>query len=342
MFGFGKNKDAPKLDESAPADKADAPREKPASGGLFSRLRDRLSRTRANLSDGLASVVLGRKSIDDDLMDDLETQLISADLGLDATDSLISGLTDRLRRKELADPEALYRALQEAMREMLEPVSKPLVIPESDTPFVILMVGVNGVGKTTTIGKLAKRLQNEGKKVMLAAGDTFRAAAVEQLQTWGERNDVPVIAQASGADAASVAYDAMESARARGVDVLIIDTAGRLHTQNNLMEELKKIKRVIGKVDPNAPHEVMLTVDAGTGQNALSQAREFNDAVGLSGINLSKLDGTAKGGVIFAMASNLGIPIRFIGVGESIDDLRPFDAGDFTNALFSDAGRSEP
>ena len=253
---------------------------------------------------------------------------------MEATQTIIQDLTARVARKQLGDADALMAALKEDMRAMLEPVAKPLEIPQADTPFVILMVGINGAGKTTTIGKIAKHLQEDGRKVMLAAGDTFRAAAVEQLQVWGERNDIPVIAQQQGADSASVIYDALQAARARGMDVLIADTAGRLHTQANLMEELKKIKRVLAKLDPDAPHEVMLVVDAGTGQNALNQARQFNEAVGLTGITLTKLDGTAKGGIIFAIAKQLGIPIRFIGVGESIEDLRPFDAGEFVDALF--------
>ncbi len=301
--------------------------------GLLARLRAGLSRTRSGLTGGLAGLFRGRKVLDDDLMEELETRLLTADVGVETTRRIIDDLTTRISRKELADPEALYQALKQEMLAILEPVSRPLEIGEQ-RPFVILMVGVNGAGKTTTIGKLAKKLQNGGLSVMLAAGDTFRAAAVEQLQTWGERNGVPVIAQHAGADSASVIYDALQAARARGIDVLIADTAGRLHTQSNLMEELKKVKRVMGKLDPDAPHEVMLVLDAGTGQNALRQAREFHEAVGVTGITLTKLDGTAKGGVIFAIAGELGIPIRFIGIGEGIDDLRPFDAAEFVEALF--------
>ena len=281
--------------------------------------------------------MVGRKQIDDELLEDLETQLLTADVGVEATQSIIDDLTARVARKQLNDAEALMAALRDDMRGMLAPVNAPLEIPQSNQPFVLLMVGINGAGKTTTIGKIARRLRTEGRSVMLAAGDTFRAAAVEQLQAWGERNDVPVIAQQQGADSASVIFDALQAAQARSINVLIADTAGRLHTQSNLMEELKKIKRVLGKLDATAPHEVMLVVDAGTGQNALNQAREFNQAVDLTGITLTKLDGTAKGGIIFAIAKQLGIPIRFIGVGEAIEDLRPFDAEDFVNALFDNA-----
>jgi fused signal recognition particle receptor len=328
MFGFRKNK--PQNPESS-SNPQDVEAKKP---GLFSRLKAGLSKTRSGLSEGIASLVVGRKQIDDELLEELETQLLTADVGVEATQSIIQDLTQRVARKQLDDAETLMSALREDMSNMLAAVDARLTIPQSDKPFVLLMVGINGAGKTTTIGKIARHLQAEGRSVMLAAGDTFRAAAVEQLQTWGERNDVPVIAQQQGADSASVIYDALQAAQARHIDVLIADTAGRLHTQSNLMEELKKIKRVLGKLDDSAPHEVMLVVDAGTGQNALSQAREFNQAVGLTGITLTKLDGTAKGGIIFAVAKQLGIPIRFIGVGEAIEDLRPFDATDFVNALF--------
>ena len=325
MFGFGKKRDA---DKETPAGEEQAEKL-----GLFARLKQGLGKTRGQLTEGVASLVLGKKQIDDELLEDLETQLLVADIGVDATQAIIADLTQRISRKQLSDSEALFAALKEDMRSILEPASKPLTIPEASTPYVILMVGINGAGKTTTIGKLAKRLQNEGKKVMLAAGDTFRAAAVEQLQVWGERNDIPVIAQHSGADSASVIFDALQAAQSRGIDVLIADTAGRLHTQSNLMEELKKVHRVMGKLDPNAPHEVMLVLDAGTGQNALSQAQQFKEAVNVSGITLTKLDGTAKGGIIFAIANKLELPIRFIGVGESIDDLRPFEAEEFVEAL---------
>jgi len=305
------------------------------SNGLFSRLKQGLSRTRHGLTDGLANVVLGAKTIDDDLMEQIEDLLITADLGMEATTRISQNLLQKISRNDLKDPDALFAALHDEMQQILAPSEQALVIPEQDSPFVILMIGINGAGKTTTIGKLAKRLQNEGKSVMLAAGDTFRAAAVEQLQVWGERNDIPVVAQHDGADSASVIYDALESAKSKNIDVLIADTAGRLHTQTNLMEELKKVKRVMGKVDPAAPHEVMLVLDAGTGQNALNQAEQFNQAMQLTGITLTKLDGTAKGGVIFAIAHKLGLPIRFIGVGEAIEDLRPFEARDFVDALFA-------
>jgi fused signal recognition particle receptor len=322
MLGFGKNKTSASTDEAA----------KP---GLFKRLREGLSRTRHNLSDGLTDLVRSSRSIDDGLLEEIETQLLVADVGIDATREIIDGLTELIALDQIRDGDALMSALRSRMRAILAPCSQPLVIPEQGHPYVILMVGINGAGKTTSIGKLAHRLQLQGLKVMLAAGDTFRAAAVEQLQTWGERNDIPVIAQQQGSDSASVIFDALQSARSRGIDVLIADTAGRLHTQSNLMEELKKIKRVMGKLDTDAPHEVMLVVDAGTGQNALNQAQEFNNAIGLTGITLTKLDGTAKGGIIFAIAKRMRIPIRFIGVGEGIENLREFDAEEFVDALFA-------
>ena len=321
MLGFGKNKTSTQTD-------------KPEKTGLFRRLRDGLSRTRHNLTEGVVDLVLGSKSIDDELLEEIETMLLVADVGVDATREIIDSLTEQIARKQLNDAEALMAALHDRMQSILAPVSRPLAIPEGTRPWVILMVGINGAGKTTTIGKLTHRFQQQGLKVMLAAGDTFRAAAVEQLQAWGERNNVPVVAQQQGADSASVIFDALQSAQAHNIDVLIADTAGRLHTQTHLMEELKKIKRVMGKLDDNAPHEIMLVVDAGTGQNALSQAQEFNEAVGLTGITLTKLDGTAKGGIIFAIAKKTNIPIRFIGVGESIENLREFDAREFVDALF--------
>ena len=314
---------------------AAAEAEKPAKLGFFARLRQGLAKTSASLGEGMASLFLGKKAIDDDLLDELETRLLTADVGVEATTAIMQNLTRRVSRKELADSEALYKALQEELTAILRPVEQPLAIEAGRKPYVILVVGVNGAGKTTTIGKLAKKLQDEGKKVMLAAGDTFRAAAVEQLQVWGERNKIPVIAQHTGADSASVIFDAVQAAQARGIDVLIADTAGRLHTKDNLMEELKKVRRVIGKLDDSAPHETLLVLDAGTGQNALSQARLFHQAVSLSGLALTKLDGTAKGGVIFALAKQLPLPIRFIGVGEGIDDLRPFEAEAFVKALFA-------
>lgn len=302
---------------------------------LFARLKSGLKKTRQSFSDSLATLVMGKKEIDDELLEEIEMILLGADVGVDATDKIIQNLTNQVSRKELKDPDNLISALKKQLNELLEPVEKPLNIEQdSHKPFVILMIGVNGVGKTTTIGKLAKKFQNEGKSVMLAAGDTFRAAAVEQLQTWGERNQVPVIAQNTGADSAAVIFDAIQSATAKKIDVLIADTAGRLHTQSNLMEELKKVKRVIQKVDETAPHEVMLVLDAGTGQNAMNQAQQFNEAMDISGLTLTKLDGTAKGGIIFALAEKTGIPVRFIGVGESIDDLRTFNAKDFSEALF--------
>lgn len=308
---------------------------KAARGGWFSRMRSGLSKTRNNFTGGLATLFLGKKEIDDELIEDLETQLLVADVGVEATTQIIDTLSERVSRKELSSADALYKALQQELGNMLAPVEKPLVLPpKGQGPFVILVIGVNGVGKTTTIGKLARRYKSEGRSVMLAAGDTFRAAAVEQLKVWGERNDVPVVAQHTGADSASVIYDALSSARSRNVDVLIADTAGRLHNKSHLMEELKKVQRVMAKLDPEAPHEVMLVLDAGTGQNAISQAETFGDAIPITGIALTKLDGTAKGGVIFALAKQLGIPIRYIGVGESLEDLRPFEAAPFTEALF--------
>lgn len=304
--------------------------------GFFTRLQKGLKRTRSNLVSGLASIFLGKKIIDQDLLDQLETQLITADIGINVTKQIIDELTKKTARKELNNIEALLQSLANQLQDILLPCEKPLVIQNETKPFVILLVGVNGSGKTTTIGKLTKQLQKEGKKVMLAAGDTFRAAAIEQLQIWGERNNIPVIAQQPGADSAAVIYDALHAAKTRGFDVLIADTAGRLHTQQNLMEELKKIKRTIKKIDPAAPHEILLVLDATIGQNAINQAREFNDAVGVGGICITKLDGTAKGGIIFAIAQQFKLPIRFIGVGESIDDLRPFRAEEFVSALLSE------
>ena len=309
------------------------PSEAPAKQGFFSRLKAGLSKTRSQLTSGIADLVLGSKHIDEDLLEEIETQLLMADVGVEATRKIIDDLTDKAERKELKDPQALMNRLRELLSHIVEPCSSALTMNRS--PFVILMVGVNGVGKTTTIGKLAKKFQNEGKSVMLAAGDTFRAAAVEQLQVWGERNKIHVTAQHTGADSASVIFDALQAAQSRHIDVLIADTAGRLHTKSNLMDELSKVKRVMQKLDQEAPHEIMLVVDACTGQNALNQAQEFHKAVGLTGISITKLDGTAKGGVIFALADKLQIPIRYIGVGEGIDDLREFDANDFINALFS-------
>ncbi len=321
---------------AAPAE-ARPPAERPVDkAGFFARLKQGLAKTSASLGEGMASLFLGKKAIDDDLLDELETRLLTADVGVEASSAIMQSLTRRVARKELADSGALYKALQDELAALLGPVEQPLRIPSEVRPYVILVVGVNGAGKTTTIGKLASRLQHEGKKVMLAAGDTFRAAAVEQLQVWGERNNIAVIAQHTGADSASVIFDALQAAKARGIDVLIADTAGRLHTKDNLMEELKKVRRVIGKLDEAAPHEVLLVLDAGTGQNAINQTRQFNQAVALTGLALTKLDGTAKGGVIFALAKQFGLPIRYIGVGEGIDDLRDFEAEAFVKALFSE------
>lgn len=301
--------------------------------GLYGRVRAGLTRTGSQFSSGIGALFLGKKAIDDQLLEDLETQLLTADVGIEATQRIIDAITGRIARRELADGDAVMTATQDALLDILLPCEQPLTV-EDPKPFIILVVGVNGAGKTTTIGKLAKRFKEEGKQVMLAAGDTFRAAAVEQLQVWGERNEVPVVAQHTGADSASVLFDAAQAAKARGVDVLIADTAGRLQNKAHLMDELEKLVRVIRKVDPDAPHETLLVLDAGTGQNALAQAEEFDKAVGVTGIALSKLDGTARGGIIFAIAQRLGLPIRYIGVGEGAADLQVFDARAFVSALF--------
>jgi len=320
---------------STPGEPATPAGEPPAKSGFFSRLRQGLSRTSEQLSSGLGRAFLGRKQIDAALLEELETALLQADVGVDTTLEIIGKLTERVSRKDLTDTDALYAALREELLAVLAPCEQPLQ-PAAEGPFVILMVGVNGAGKTTTIGKLASRYKAQGKRVMLAAGDTFRAAAVEQLQAWGQRHEVPVIAQHTGADSASVIFDALQAAQARGTDVLIADTAGRLHNKDNLMDELSKVVRVLGKLDAAAPHEIMLVLDAGMGQNALAQAEHFLKAVGVTGIVLTKLDGTAKGGIIFAIARKLGLPIRFVGVGEQAEDLRPFAAQDFIAALFGD------
>ncbi|TNF90909.1 MAG: signal recognition particle-docking protein FtsY [Gammaproteobacteria bacterium] len=320
MFGF----------KSAAKDEPQKP------SGLFASLRQRLSKTRESLTGGLANLLLGKKQIDDDILEQLEEQLVMADVGIQATQKITSRLTESLQRSQLGDSDSLYDALKRTMAGILEPCAVPLVIDPAKKPFVILMVGVNGAGKTTTVGKLAQRYKNQGLKVMLAAGDTFRAAAVEQLQSWGDRLEIPVIKQGQGADSASVIFDALQSAQARGIDVLIADTAGRLHTQINLMDELEKIKRVMAKLDADAPQETLLVLDAVTGQNALAQASNFRDAIGISGIVLTKLDGTAKGGMIFNVAEQLQTPIRFIGVGESVEDLRPFDNEEFVDALLAE------
>lgn len=342
--------ETPKVDpEQSPAEavaaesvpQPPAPEEAPsqpepaAKPGFFARFKQGLSRTSSNFAEGLGNLFLGKKNIDDELLEDIESQLLIADVGIDATTEIIDNLTQRVARKQLADADALFGALRELLAGLLRPVEQPLVIDKTRQPYVILVVGVNGVGKTTTIGKLAKRLQNDGKKVMLAAGDTFRAAAVEQLQVWGQRNNVPVIAQHTGADSASVIFDAVQAAQSRKIDVIIADTAGRLHNKDHLMDELSKVKRVMAKLDVTAPHEVLLVLDAGTGQNAVNQAQQFIDAAGVTGIALTKLDGTAKGGVIFALSKKFGLPVRFIGVGEGIDDLQPFAAEPFIRALFN-------
>lgn len=321
MFDFLKRKPS-----SAEAEKQPA--------GFFSRLKQGLAKTRATFTSGLANLFLGKKELNADLLNDIELALLTADVGVETTAQLIAILTQKLARKELHDTQAAFQCLQESMKALLQPCALPLITPESVKPFVMLVVGINGSGKTTTIGKLAHHYQQTGKQVMLAAGDTFRAAAIEQLQIWGERNQIPVIAQQPGADTAAVIYDAMEAAKARGMDMLIADTAGRLHTQSNLMAELQKVKRVLGKIDPASPHEILIVLDATLGQNALNQVKQFHQAVGVTGIALTKLDGTAKGGIIFAIAKETGIPIRFIGVGEGIQDLQPFNADEFVEALF--------
>ncbi|TVQ65893.1 MAG: signal recognition particle-docking protein FtsY, partial [Oceanospirillales bacterium] len=301
---------------------------------LFERIKSGLSRTKATLTNQLSDLFSSQSEIDDDLLEELETLLLMSDVGVEATTAIIQTLTEKVERKQIKDPDALKAALKAELTELLSASEEPLDLSDQGKPRVILVVGVNGVGKTTTIGKLAKRFQQQGKSVMLAAGDTFRAAAVEQLQVWGERNNVPVIAQHTGADSASVIFDALQSATARKADILIADTAGRLQNKENLMNELSKVVRVMKKIDPDAPHEVLLVLDAGTGQNAISQAKQFQEAVGVTGIALTKLDGTAKGGIIFAVAKHFNLPIRFIGVGEQIDDLRPFRADEFVDALF--------
>ena len=328
--------ETPKAEEivASVSETSDEQTEEKSKGGFFSRMKEGLTKTRKNFADGMVNILIGGKEIDDELLEEVEEQLLVADIGVDATKAIIANLTERTARGDLIYSHSLYKALQDELVSLLAPRVKPLHIDPNKNPFVILVVGVSGVGKTTTIGKLAKRLQGEGKKVMLAAGDTFRAAATEQLQIWGERNNIAVVSQGHGADSASVIFDAFESARAKGVDVLIADTAGRLHNKSNLMQELTKVKRVMQKIDATAPHEIMLVVDAGTGQNAINQVELFDEAVGLTGITITKLDGTAKGGVLFNIASRTHVPIRFIGVGEKIDDLRPFSAKSFVAALF--------
>lgn len=328
MFSFLKFKNKTKAPEKT------ATETRPSSQSLFQHLSKGLQRTRSQLTEGLARLMLGKKVIDGHLLEEIETCLLSADIGVELTQEMLQGLTEEVSRKSLSDPNLLFSHLKNQMQALLTASEEPLTIPGTIRPFVILMVGINGSGKTTTIGKLAAQFKAQGKKVMLAAGDTFRAAAVEQLQIWGQRNDVPVIAQASGSDSASVIYDALESAKARQMDIVIADTAGRLHTQDHLMSELKKIQRVIQKWDPSAPHETLLVLDASIGQNSLKQAQQFNKAIALSGITMTKLDGTAKGGVIFSIAKQMKLPIRYVGVGEGIEDLQTFNAKSFVDALF--------
>lgn len=307
----------------------------PEKGGFFNRLKQGLTKTRTVFTSGIANLFLGKKELNAELLNDIETALLTADVGIETTEQLVQTLTKKLTRHELADADAAFQCLKEEMKQILRPCNVPLQATATTPPFVILMVGINGAGKTTTIGKLAHYFSQQHKKILLAAGDTFRAAAIEQLQTWGERNHIPVIAQQPGADTAAVIYDALAAAKARNMDILIADTAGRLHTQSNLMAELQKVKRVLGKLDATAPHEVLIVLDATLGQNALNQVKQFNEAIKVTGIALTKLDGTAKGGIIFAIAKETNIPIRYIGVGEGIDDLRPFNADEFVDALFA-------
>jgi len=326
MFGFGKRK--------TPAE--DVSTTETATDSTPDSLASRLAKTRRGMGDSMADFFLGKKNIDDNTLEELETSLLSADVGVEATTEIIDDLQARLSRKALTNVDALQLALSEHMLEILQPCEQPLQADTHKKPFVILVVGINGAGKTTSIGKLAHYYQQQGRSVMLAAGDTFRAAAVEQLQEWGSRNKVAVVAQATGADPASVIFDAVQSGQAKNIDIIIADTAGRLHTQSNLMDELAKIKRVMAKLDADAPHETLLIMDAGFGQNALQQAQQFHQALGLTGLAVTKLDGTARGGILFAIARKLGLPIRFIGVGEGIEDLRPFHARDFVSALLED------
>lgn len=332
MFGFNKKSESPEEALSQGNEAEQTPKK-----GMFSRLKAGLTKTRNHLTKGLNNLFLGKKVIDEDLFEEIESLLLTSDIGVEVTQVLLDDVRDQVSRQYLKEPQALFQALKESMINILEPAEEPLTLPtDQSQPFVILMVGVNGAGKTTTIGKLAKRFQSEGLSVMLAAGDTFRAAAVEQLEIWGERNQVPVIAQTGRADSASVIYDAFQSAISRKINVLIADTAGRLHNQGNLMEELKKVRRVMQKLDATAPHEIMLILDATNGQNALNQAQQFHQAIGLTGITVTKLDGTAKGGILFAVANKIGLPIRFIGVGEKLEDLRVFSATQFVDALFTE------
>lgn len=339
MFGFNKKKPTAKQSPVTPADPASLeqteidPKDSAEHLDTKSSLATRLAKTRRGFSDKMADFLLGKKKLDETTLDDLETSLLSADVGIDASSKIIDSLHQKLSRKALSDSESLRLAMTEIMQEILLPCEQALTADISKQPYVILIVGINGAGKTTSIGKLAHHFQQQGRSVLLAAGDTFRAAAVEQLQEWGKRNEVPVIAQGTGADPASVVYDAIESAKSKNIDVVIADTAGRLHTQDNLMDELKKIKRVMSKIDTEAPHETLLVIDGGFGQNALQQAQQFHQILGLTGLAVTKLDGTAKGGILFAIAEQLKLPIRFIGVGEGIEDLKPFHAGEFIEAL---------
>lgn len=324
MFGFSKRKDKQVNEEKS---------EIVTNGTWFSRVKAGLGKTRVQFSGGIAALLLGRKTLDDDTLEALETLLLSSDVGIEATQTILANLVERASRKTLKDGDALMQLLRETLIDLLTPIQAPLVIDPSKGPYVILVVGVNGVGKTTTIGKMTQRFQQEGHTVMLAAGDTFRAAAVEQLQAWGERHQVPVIAQHTGADCASVIFDAVQAAKSRKVDILIADTAGRLHNKAHLMTELEKVLRVMKKIDDSAPHEVLLVLDAGTGQNAISQTEAFTKSAPLTGIALTKLDGTARGGIIFALAKRFALPVRFIGVGEQAADLNRFNAAEFVDAL---------
>lgn len=339
---YEKNEE-PLVTKASPPVESEKTREEPPTDSLpvkesfLNRLSKSLSKTRHHLGEGIGRLLLGKKEIDAELLDELETLLLRADLGVATSQAVLQQLSESLARKQLTEGNVILQTLKQKLEDILTLSDKPLQLTtQEQRPFVILTVGVNGAGKTTSIGKMAKQFQQEGKRVMLAAGDTFRAAAIEQLQIWGERNQIPVIAQHTGADSASVIYDACQSAIARKMDILIIDTAGRLHTQTNLMEELKKVKRVIQKVDSLAPQETMLILDASIGQNALVQAQQFHQAIGLTGITMTKLDGTAKGGIVFAIANELKIPFRYLGIGEGIDDLRPFNAQHFVRAIFDD------
>lgn len=341
MFDFLKRKKADaepttSTENAAPVAIETATDKSNSSTGFFARLKQGLAKTRASLSTGIANLFLGKKELNQELINEIEQVLLTADVGVETTDQLIKTLTQKLARQELSDSQAAFDCLKNEMKTILRPVEAPLNLSQATKPFVLLVVGINGSGKTTTIGKMANYFQQEKKNILLAAGDTFRAAAIEQLQVWGERNQIPVIAQQPGADTAAVIFDAMEAAKARNIDLLIADTAGRLHTQSNLMAELQKVTRVLRKIDATAPHEVLIVLDATLGQNALNQVKQFNEAVGVTGIALTKLDGTAKGGIIFALANQTKIPIRFIGVGEGIDDLKPFKADEFVEALLGE------